>query len=247
MSSPFEYEVTRSHHPSDDGLSDDSNFEHLSSERTANTANQENLYWLGKRVLDSRLARHVVIHSAATATPDDLKMELIRLKASIPYAARLALIGSARTHPPGEAGVMTRASDFRTYCVAIGRLTISDGERELRRLVEGEGSSDEREPTEINRPASGGQPARQDGDVYFEDPGVPLETNIAHYSMALKEYGDRVGKEARCDIERSPVNPLLFSARVYVNGSQHQGLGRTKKQAKHLANRAACRAIGIVV
>lgn len=74
MSSPFEYEVARSHHPSDDGLSDDSNFEHLSSERMADTANQENLYWLGKRVLDSRLARRVVIHSAATATPDDLQV-----------------------------------------------------------------------------------------------------------------------------------------------------------------------------
>lgn len=173
-------------------------------------------------------------------------MELIRLKARIPYAARLALIASARTRPPGEAGIMTRASDFRTYCVAIGTLTISNGERELETLLEGEGSSVEREPTENSGSASGDQPARHDEGVSFEDPGAPSEVNIAHYSMALKEYGDKIGQEARCDIERSLVNPLLFSARVYINGSQHQGLGRTKKQAKHLANRAACRAMGIL-
>lgn len=74
MSSPFEFEATRSHHLSDDGFSDDSNFEHLSQERTGHTTNQQNLYWLGKQVLASRLARAVVRRSAANSTPDGLKV-----------------------------------------------------------------------------------------------------------------------------------------------------------------------------
>lgn len=83
MSSPFEFEATRSHHLSDDGFSDDSNFEHLIPERTAHTTDQQNLYWLGKQVLASRLARTAVRHSAASSSPDCLKVSQSNHKTTV--------------------------------------------------------------------------------------------------------------------------------------------------------------------
>lgn len=178
------------------------------------------------------------------------QMEVLRLKASIPYAARLALIGRAGDRSVGEAGHSTRASDFHVYCVAMGTLSVSDTEgarREIEILIEGEASWDGPEPTQTNRPASGVRTTDDDGAEPFVTSDIPFDPQTVHYSMALKEYGDNVGREARYDIERSSANPNLFSARVHVNGSQYDGLGRTKKQAKHLANKAACQGIGIVV
>lgn len=177
-------------------------------------------------------------------------MEVLRLKASIPYAARVVLIGKEGDHSVGEAGHSTRASDFHVYCVAIGTLAISDTEearREIEILIEGEASSDGPEPTRSNRFASGGRTAGDNGAEPVVTLDIPFDPQTVHYSMALKEYGDSVGREARYDIERSPANPNLFSAHVHVNGSQYDGLGRTKKHAKHLANKAACQAMGIVV
>lgn len=72
MTSPLELQTTGSFHLSDDGLSDDSNFEHLSSEHIAHVPEEQNLYWLGRLVLASRLARTVVRLSTTNATTDDL-------------------------------------------------------------------------------------------------------------------------------------------------------------------------------
>lgn len=83
MSSPFEFEATRSNHRSDDGFSDDSNFENLSSERTAHTTDQQNLYWLAKQVLASRFAQTVVRRSAASSTPDGLKVSQSNHKTTV--------------------------------------------------------------------------------------------------------------------------------------------------------------------
>lgn len=178
------------------------------------------------------------------------QMEVLRLKASIPYAARLALIGRAGSHSVGAAGHSTRTSDFHVYCMAIGTLSVSETERaqrEIEILIEGEESSDGPEPTQSNGSASEGRTVGDDGAEPVVTSDIPFDPQTVHYSMALKEYGDNVGREACYDIERSPANPNLFSARVHVNGSQYGGLGRTKKQAKQLANKAACQAMGIVV
>lgn len=178
------------------------------------------------------------------------QMEVLRLKASIPYAARLALIGRVGDHSVQELRHPTRASDFHVYCVAIGTLSVSNTEgarREIEILIEGEASSDGPESTQTNRFADGGRTVGDNGAEPVVTSDIPFDPQTVNYSMALKEYGDNVGREARYDIERSPANPNLFSARVHVNGSQYDGLGRTKKQAKHLANKAACQAMRIVV
>ena len=73
------------------------------------------------------------------------------------------------------------------------------------------------------------------------------DRQLAYYSMALKEHGDTIGREPRYDIEPSLVHPSQFRARVAVNGSSFEGEASTKKQAKHLASKEACLALGIVV
>jgi hypothetical protein len=179
-------------------------------------------------------------------------MELLRRKTSIPYSARLALFNSARNHADSDAEHMTRASEFYAYCVTIGKLTLSGsqtGERDLEMLIGGEISSNERDTV----PANGSTAARGDQLPGGHQAVAPSSLNIAsdmqvaHYSMALKEYGDKVGRESRYDFEPCSTHPSLFTARVHVNGSQYEGMARTKKQAQHLASRAACQAIGITV
>jgi len=252
MTLPFEFQTTGSFHLSDDGLSDDSNFEHLSSEHIAQVSEEQNLYWLGRLVLASRLARTVVRLSTANATSDDLDMELLRRKTSIPYSARLALVNSVRNHADSDAERMTRVSEFHAYCVIIGRLTLSGsqtGERDLDMLIGGETSSNERDtiPANESTAARGDQLPGRHQAVAASNLNIASDMQVAHYSMALKEYGDKVGREPRYVVERSPTHPSFFAARVDMNGSQYEGMARTKKQAQHLASRAACQAIGIAV
>lgn len=177
-------------------------------------------------------------------------MELLRRKTSIPYSARLALINNARNHADSDAEHMTRVSEFYAYCVAIGKLTLSGGqtgERDLEMLIGGEISSNERDtaPANESTAARGDQLPGRHQDVAPSNLNIASDMQVAHYSMALKEYGDKVGREPRYVVERSPTHPSFFKARVHMDESHYEGMARTKKQAQHLASRAACQAIGI--
>lgn len=178
-------------------------------------------------------------------------MELPRRKTSIPYSARLALFNSARNCADSDAEDMTRASEFYAYCITIGKLTLS-GSQTGERL----GNVDRRRnQLERTRYGSSQWIDRCEGrsTSWWSSSCGPSSSNIAsdmqvaHYSMALKEYGDKVGRESRYDFEPCSTHPSLFTAHVHVNGSQYEGMARTKKQAQYLASRAACQAIGIAV
>lgn len=180
-------------------------------------------------------------------------MELLRRKTSIPYSARLALVNSARNHADSDAEHLTRVSEFHAYCVTIGNLTLSGsqtGERDLEMLIGGEISSNGREtvPANESTAAWGDELPGRHQAVAPSNLSVASDMQVAHYSMALKEYGDKVGRESRYEFEPSSTHPSFFTARVLVNGSQYEGMeARTKKQAQHLASKAACQAIGITV
>jgi hypothetical protein len=179
-------------------------------------------------------------------------MELLRRKTSIPYSARLALVNGVRNHADGDAERMTRISEFHAYCITIGRLTLSGsqtGERDLEILIGGETSSNERDtiPANGSTAARGDQLPGRHQAVAPSNLNIASDMQVAHYSMALKEYGDKIGREPRYDFEPSSTHPSFFTARVHVNGSQYEGTARKKKQAQHLASRAACQGIGITV
>lgn len=78
MSWPFELRDARNSRVSDDGMSDDSNFEHLSPEDGAAPLEEVVLQWLGERVLSSRLAQMIVCHAPANITSGDLDVSRIR-------------------------------------------------------------------------------------------------------------------------------------------------------------------------
>lgn len=71
------------------------------------------------------------------------------------------------------------------------------------------------------------------------------QTALAHYTMALKEYGDSIGKEIFYDIRPSVLRPSMFRAVVDVDGSRFEGEAKRKMHAKHLASEAACRGMKI--
>jgi hypothetical protein len=153
-------------------------------------------------------------------------------------------------HTTGLSANTTRSLDSYAYCVALGRLAATDGEqneRETDLLIAGGGDPNERGQTTFNRPDSTSEDRSADlgGAVPLENANVATKAQVAHYSMALKEYGDMVGREASYSIAPSPIYPAFFLACVSVNGSLYEGTARTKKQTKHFASRAACRAIGI--
>merc|ERR1712070_488730 len=72
MSWPFEVHDARNNRISDDGMSDDSNFEHLSPEHVAGPLEEVVLQWLGERVLSARLAQIIVCHARPNITSEDL-------------------------------------------------------------------------------------------------------------------------------------------------------------------------------
>jgi hypothetical protein len=72
MSSHFEFQTTQSHRLSDDGVSDYSNVEHPSSDRSTYTPGVEDLHWLGSQVLSYKLARDIFSRHPNQATTQDL-------------------------------------------------------------------------------------------------------------------------------------------------------------------------------
>lgn len=83
MSWPFQLRDARNSRVSDDGMSDDSNFEHLSPEDGAAPLEEVVLQWLGERVLSSRLAQMIVCHAPADITSGDLDVSSIRPLSSL--------------------------------------------------------------------------------------------------------------------------------------------------------------------
>jgi len=247
MSWPFELRDARNSRVSDDGMSDDSNFEHLSPEDGAAPLEEVVLQWLGERVLSSRLAQMIVCHAPANITSGDLDLRLLQQKVAIPYAERLQEAAACRGTKREENPNSTRESIFRAYCVAIGALAFSsdaDSRRSLEILVSPTAKSVDHITTRRREAAAeGGSLTALSGES--SDGLSCRQTVLAHYSMALKEHGDSIGKEVLYDIRPSVLRPSMFRALVDVNGSRYEGEARTKRHAKHLASRAACRAMKI--
>ena len=59
----------------------------------------------------------------------------------------------------------------------------------------------------------------------------PSDVEVACYTMALKEYGDRTGHKALYDISFVTLDPPLFRAEVSVKGQTFGGMATSKRQA----------------
>ena len=72
MSSPFILDDARPVTPSEGGLSNESNVDHLSSGQAMRVPEEEALYWYGKQVLAFRLASDVIRQAKVDLTSNEL-------------------------------------------------------------------------------------------------------------------------------------------------------------------------------
>ena len=70
---------------------------------------------------------------------------------------------------------------------------------------------------------------------------------IAPYSMALKEDGDKSSVAPVYHTQTLSLDPPLLKATVTFKGLTFEGRGRTKKQARHFAAKEACEYLEIKI
>jgi hypothetical protein len=76
-----------------------------------------------------------------------------------------------------------------------------------------------------------------------EQDGPPEE--MAKYTMALKEHGDRIDAQPSYRISMISQYPPRFKSVVSFEGTEENGESRSKKDAKHIASRKMCDRLGI--
>lgn len=73
------------------------------------------------------------------------------------------------------------------------------------------------------------------------------QVDIAKYTSILKEKGDKAGFVPSYNFKQTQLMPPLFKAVVSFQDYVFDGSGRTKQQAKHVASREACNALGLML
>lgn len=271
MSSPFILDDARPITPSEGGFSNESNVEYRVSDQAARVPEEEALHWYGKQVFAFRLASNLIRQAKENLTSDELdvsaaapcpnndnrrytdfsQLELCKHITRIPCLARLETVNDITGQPVWGGAGTSRAAGLRAYYIAIGALANSEDYRisqSLDSLIQPDVASREGSAARTNAQYTTGLQNNNIGGPVSPDAGsTQNDKRLAYYSMALKEHGDTIGREPRYDIEPSSVHPSQFRARVSVNGSIFDGEASTKKQAKHLASKEACRALGIAV
>jgi hypothetical protein len=76
-----------------------------------------------------------------------------------------------------------------------------------------------------------------------EQDGPPEE--MAKYTMALKEHGDRIDAQPSYRTIIISQYPPRFKSVVSFEGIEENGESRTKKDAKHIASKKICERLGI--
>lgn len=100
----------------------------------------------------------------------------------------------------------------------------------------------------ISRPSTGVESPPMDSTserMPFDVQNDDDDQDVWKYTSALKEKGDRHGFVPAYNIQRVSLTPSVFKAVVSVQGYVFEGRGRSKQQAKHMASREACTALGI--
>lgn len=71
------------------------------------------------------------------------------------------------------------------------------------------------------------------------------EADISKYTSILKEKGDVAGFMPQYNCKQITLMPSLWKAVVSFQDYVFEGSGRSKQQAKHVASREACKALGL--
>ncbi len=74
---------------------------------------------------------------------------------------------------------------------------------------------------------------------------VPPLIDLARYTMALQEHGDRHGEAPVYSYQTLSLYPPHFECAVTIQGGSYKSGAKSKKLARHLASREACEALGV--
>ncbi|KAK0888237.1 hypothetical protein LTR02_016499 [Friedmanniomyces endolithicus] len=252
MSSPFNFEDSRSRHniPDDETLSE-SDFEHLCP--TDVGVKSEAVHsWYGKLMFTQRLAESIIREVEAGITVHELDMVLMRRMADFPYSARLAKV-QCSAMPHGNHNKLSSASQssFSRFVALIGILACRNDQRskgDLAALMAGQDNEDtdskarmyQYQPTSLGTRTSERIPL-----ITPTTSSAASDIEIARYSTAWYEYGERTGHKPLYDIPCVTLNPPLFRATLCIEGQSFDDTAANKKLAKHLASQQACQSLGI--
>lgn len=64
--------------------------------------------------------------------------------------------------------------------------------------------------------------------------------NLPRYTSMLKEHCERHGEQVQYQEEQLPLYPHCFKVTVRAQGLSFEGIGSSKKVARHLASKEAC-------
>ena len=75
--------------------------------------------------------------------------------------------------------------------------------------------------------------------------GNPAPADLAGYTMALKEYGDRHGDLPVYSYRTVSLSPHYFDCVATIGGRAFEAGAKSKKLARHLASQEACQSLGV--
>jgi hypothetical protein len=187
-----------------------------------------------------------------------------------PYAGVLTSLQAQGIARPDYISASRRTATLQTEASRMALLTLVGnivrtgrrGERSallacLRRNRGGGLSSDSHEHLHTSTANGRAEPPPEEG-VWPSRPAIPGEQHLtppteqdespeemANYTMALKEHGDRIGKTPFDKFITKSYNPPWFKWFVLFEGLEEHGEARSKRDAKHIASRKICNRLGI--
>ncbi|KAK0773327.1 hypothetical protein LTS16_025925 [Friedmanniomyces endolithicus] len=253
MSSPFYLQGSRSiRNLSEEETLSESDFEHMCP-ADGDEMSEAVHSWYGRLSFTHRLAQSIIHDIGPVNTVDELEMELIRRMFNFPYSARLAKVQDGNSPHGNNDSASSRQSSFGRFLALIGVLGRRNNERSIKDLATLMTDRDDQVAagqghTERDEPADPGTRMTGQG---LSAPSIiscePSDVEVARYTMALKEYGDRTGHKALYDISFVTLDPPLFRAEVSVQGRTFGEMATSKRQAKHLASQRACESLSVRV
>ncbi|KAK0906835.1 hypothetical protein LTR91_010576 [Friedmanniomyces endolithicus] len=251
MSSPFYLQGSRSiRNLSEEETLSESDFEHMCP-ADGDEISEDVHSWYRRLSFTHRLAESIIHNIGPNSTVDELDIELISRMANFPYSARLAKVQSGNTPPGNDDSPSSRQSSFGRFLALIGvldRRKNGRSSRDLATLMEGQNNEVTAGKRHMDRDEPTDPGTRIAGKGLFAPSitsNIASDVEVARYTTALKEYGDRTGHKALYDISFVTLDPPLFRAEVSVQGQTFGGIATTKRQAKHLASQRACESLSV--
>jgi len=206
-------------------------------------------YWFGKKYFECVLAQKTLEENATEEmlTVIDSKFEIALREFS--YKEGINTLRTFGLQSPQSKPIDCKQTTHVAFLSLMGSIVRHGSESEQRAIKE---AICGKESAKAFLQYSGYEPSsnieHHDGNQDVTPNPHPVEPDmrdIAHYTMVLKERGDLLGVSPSYIEESNNVFPPTFKVTVRFQDITSVGLGRTKRQAKHEASKAACQILGL--